>query len=348
MKKTLLIVVLSALIGCSGKPASNRNKQQTTRSQNILKIVDSIISTETDSRLDNIQSEASHINAARLYDLIAEKESVDGQKILSLKKTAEIYEKISGQEGDTLFVYDLVYILPESGMNLKSYVFSPSEAFMSYNGERAYSISENKISELKNWINQNNAEAQPSSSCYGASYAAGYLFKVTIKNGNLLVNKCRDIQSKALPTKKFKLLNRMIDSVYQTKWLIQEIGNKAKEKCNIKKRNRAFNRLNYNQTNDDIYFVEDIYNYECWALWCRKELIYCYNGKMEIYKKPSITVEKLFDNFQEEEISDVLSDKAINIFPHRKKYISTFFVAKISIRDSLPCVLYVKRFKGFF
>ena len=59
-------------------------------------------------------------------------------------------------------------------------------------------------------------------------------------------------------------------------------------------------------------------------------------------------VEKLFDNFLEEDISAVLSDKTINIFPHRKKFKSTFFVAKISIRDSHPSIIYVKRFQRFF
>ena len=58
--------------------------------------------------------------------------------------------------------------------------------------------------------------------------------------------------------------------------------------------------------------------------------------------------EKLFDNFLAEDISAVLSDKTINIFPHRKKFKSTFFVAKINIRDSHPSIIYVKRFQGFF
>ena len=129
---------------------------------------------------------------------------------------------------------------------------------------------------------------------------------------------------------------------------MQEIGNEVREKSRAKKRNNVYNRLNYSQANDDIYFVEDIYNYECWALWSQKELIYCYNGKIDILEKPSVTIEKLFDNYQEDDISAVLSDKTINIFPHRKNFKSTFFVAKISIRDSHPCITYVKRFEGYF
>ena len=145
-----------------------------------------------------------------------------------------------------------------------------------------------------------------------------------------------------------ELLSSTLDSIYQTSWIMQENGNVVRENSRTKKRNNAYNRLNYSQANDDIYFIEDLYNYECWALWSQKELIYCYNGRINVYSKPSAKLEKLFDNYQEEDISAVLSDRTINIYPNRKNFKSTFFVAKIRIRDSKPDIIYVKRFNGYF
>ena len=349
MKETLLILLVMISASCSGKTTDGKTMQQVTRSHYIMEIVDSIISNEPQCQVDVRQSEISRMNVGKLYDVIAKNEGSDGGKILFLKRNSEIYEKIQSQDGDTIFIFDYVYIRPESGINLKTYVFSPSESFMSYNGERAYKISDTKISGLKSWINQNSRNVQSRPNGDGASYVAGYLFQVVVQNNELNVTKCPTIPSIAVSsTKSPELLNNVMDSVYQTSWLTEEIGNRVMEKLSAKKRNSAFNRLSYNQLNDDVYFVEDLYNYECWALWSQKELIYCYNGQINVYSKPSANVEKLFDNFLEEDISAVLSDKTINIFPHRKKFKSTFFVAKISIRDSHPSIIYVKRFQGFF
>ena len=110
---------------------------------------------------------------------------------------------------------------------------------------------------------------------------------------------------------------------------------------------KLFDKYN-NIYNPNRNFIEDLYNYECWALWSQKELIYCYNGQINVYSKPSAKLEKLFDNYQEQDISAVLSDRTINIFPNRKNFKSTFFVAKIRIRDSKPDIIYVKRFNGYF
>ena len=62
---------------------------------------------------------------------------------------------------------------------------------------------------------------------------------------------------------------------------------------------KLFDKYN-NIYNPNRNFIEDLYNYECWALWSQKELIYCYNGQINVYSKPSAKLEKLFDNYQEE------------------------------------------------
>lgn len=351
MKYLQLIVILFMFIGCSSNAMDNQKAQQRMRSECILQSIDSLIN--QDGLSINLESHRglSNNNVGKLYNIIAENEGPDGGKILSLKKYAEIYDNIEVEEGDTLYVFDHVYIMRESGINLLTYVFSLSGSYMSYNGERAYLISENKMPDLLKWINKNSGNAQqPEPTLDGAKYVADYLFQVVAKNGSFLISKCHNIHipSKVKSSSGHELLGNVLDSIYQTSWIRQEIGDEVREKNRNKKRNHVYNRLKYSQGNDDIYFVEDLYNYECWALWSQKELIYCYNGKINVYSKPSAKVEKLFDNYQEEDISAVLSDKAINIFPHRKHFNSTFFVAKISIRDSKPDIIYVKRFNGYF
>lgn len=350
MKKTLLILLVMISASCSGKTTDGKTLQQVTRSHYIMEIIDSIISNEPQCQVDVRQSEMSRLNVGKLYNIIAENEDIDGGKILPLKKHAEIYDNIEVKEGDTLYVFDHVYIKQESGINFKTYVFSLSGSYMSYNGERAYLISENKMPDLLKWINKNSGNAQPKPTLGGATYVADYLFQVVAKNGDFLISKCQNIHipSKVKSSSGNELLLNALDSIYQTSWIMQEIGDEVRGKRSNKKRNNVYDRLNYSQGNDDIYFVEDLYNYECWTLWSQKELIYCYNGKINVYSKPSAKVEKLFDNYQEEDISAVLSDKTINIFPHRKNFESTFFVAKISIRDSNPDIIYVKRFNGYF
>lgn len=348
MNYLLLIVILLSSFSCSSRAVDNKKAQQLTRSQSILQNIDSLIAHDTLNINLEPQRVLPHNNVGKLYDIIAENEGADGGRILPLKKYAEIYEKIDVEEGDTIYVLDHVYFRTVSGINLKTYVFSSSESYMSYNGERAYLISENKMPDLLKWINKTRVNAQPEPTLYGATYVADYLFQVVVKNNDYLISKCQNIPARVMKARSDESLSDALDSIYQTSWIMQEIGNEVREKSRAKKRNNVYNRLNYSQANDDIYFVEDICNYECWALWSQKELIYCYNGKIDILENPSVTIEKLFDNYQEDDISAVLSDKTINIFPHRKNFKSTFFVAKISIRDSRPCITYVKRFEGYF
>ena len=350
MKYLHLIVILFMFIGCSSNAMDNQKAQQRTRSECILQSIDSLINHDSTSIDLESHRGLSNNNVGKLYNIIAENEDIDGGKILPLKKHAEIYDNIEVKEGDTLYVFDHVYIKQESGINFKTYVFSLSGSYMSYNGERAYLISENKMPDLLKWINKNSGNAQPKPTLGGATYVADYLFQVVAKNGDFLISKCQNIHipSKVKSSSGNELLLNALDSIYQTSWIMQEIGDEVRGKRSNKKRNNVYDRLNYSQGNDDIYFVEDLYNYECWTLWSQKELIYCYNGKINVYSKPSAKVEKLFDNYQEEDISAVLSDKTINIFPHRKNFESTFFVAKISIRDSNPDIIYVKRFNGYF
>ena len=335
-------------VGCSSKAIDNTKTQHLTRSQYILQNIDSLITHDTLSINLELHRGLPHNNVRNLYDIIADNEGADGGRILSLKKFAEIYEKIEVKEGDTIYVFDHIYFRTESGVNLKTYVFASSECYMSHNGERAYLISENNMSGLRKWINKNRGNSQSEPTLDGATYVADYLFQVVVKNNEYLISKCQNIPSIIMSASRNELLSSTLDSIYQTSWIMQEIGNAVRENSRTKKRNNAYNRLNYSQANDDIYFIEDLYNYECWALWSQKELIYCYNGQINVYSKPSAKLEKLFDNYQEEDISAVLSDRTINIYPNRKNFKSTFFVAKIRIRDSKPDIIYVKRFNGYF
>lgn len=335
-------------VGCSSKAIDNKKTQHLTRSQYILQNIDSLITHDTLSINLELHRGLPHNNVGNLYDIIADNEGADGGRILSLKKFAEIYEKIEVKEGDTIYIFDHIYFRTESGVNLKTYVFASSECYMSHNGERAYLISENNMSGLRKWINKNRGNSQSEPTLDGATYVADYLFQVVVKNNEYLISKCQYIPSRVMSASRNELLSSTLDSIYQTSWIMQENGNVVRENSRTKKRNNACNRLNYSQANDDIYFIEDLYNYECWALWSQKELIYCYNGRINVYSKPSAKLEKLFDNYQEQDISAVLSDRTINIFPNRKNFKSTFFVAKIRIRDSKPDIIYVKRFNGYF
>lgn len=335
-------------VGCSSKAIDNKKTQHLTRSQYILQNIDSLITHDTLSINLELHRGLPHNNVGNLYDIIADNEGADGGRILSLKKFAEIYEKIEVKEGDTIYIFDHIYFRTESGVNLKTYVFASSECYMSHNGERAYLISENNMSGLRKWINKNRGNSQSEPTLDGATYVADYLFQVVVKNNEYLISKCQYIPSRVMSASRNELLSSTLDSIYQTSWIMQENGNVVRENSRTKKRNNAYNRLNYSQSNDDIYFIEDLYNYECWALWSQKELIYCYNGRINVYSKPSAKLEKLFDNYQEQDISAVLSDRTINIFPNRKNFKSTFFVAKIRIRDSKPDIIYVKRFNGYF
>lgn len=348
MKYLLLIGILLMSVGCSSKAIDNKKTQHLTRSQYILQNIDSLITHDTLSINLELHRGLPHNNVGNLYDIIADNEGADGGRILSLKKFAEIYEKIEVKEGDTIYIFDHIYFRTESGVNLKTYVFSSSECYMSYNGERAYLISENNMSGLRKWINKNRGNSQSEPTLDGATYVADYLFQVVVKDNEYLISKCQYIPSRVMSASRNELLSSTLDSIYQTSWIMQENGNVVRENSRTKKRNNAYNRLNYSQANDDIYFIEDLYNYECWALWSQKELIYCYNGRINVYSKPSAKLEKLFDNYQEQDISAVLSDRTINIFPNRKNFKSTFFVAKIRIRDSKPDIIYVKRFNGYF
>ena len=335
-------------VGCSSKAIDNKKTQHLTRSQYILQNIDSLITHDTLSINLELHRGLPHNNVGNLYDIIADNEGADGGRILSLKKFAEIYEKIEVKEGDTIYIFDHIYFRTESGVNLKTYVFASSECYMSHNGERAYLISENNMSGLRKWINKNRGNSQSEPTLDGATYVADYLFQVVVKDNEYLISKCQYIPSRVMSASRNELLSSTLDSIYQTSWIMQENGNVVRENSRTKKRNNAYNRLNYSQANDDIYFIEDLYNYECWALWSQKELIYCYNGQINVYSKPSAKLEKLFDNYQEEDISAVLSDRTINIYPNRKNFKSTFFVAKIRIRDSKPDIIYVKRFNGYF
>lgn len=348
MKYLLLIGILLMSVGCSSKAIDNKKTQHLTRSQYILQNIDSLITHDTLSINLELHRGLPHNNVGNLYDIIADNEGADGGRILSLKKFAEIYEKIEVKEGDTIYIFDHIYFRTESGVNLKTYVFASSECYMSHNGERAYLISENNMSGLRKWINKNRGNSQSEPTLDGATYVADYLFQVVVKNNEYLISKCQYIPSRVMSASRNELLSSTLDSIYQTSWIMQENGNVVRENSRTKKRNNAYNRLNYSQANDDIYFIEDLYNYECWALWSQKELIYCYNGRINVYSKPSAKLEKLFDNYQEQDISAVLSDRTINIFPNRKNFKSTFFVAKIRIRDSKPDIIYVKRFNGYF
>lgn len=348
MKYLLLIGILLMSVGCSSKAIDNKKTQHLTRSQYILQNIDSLITHDTLSINLELHRGLPHNNVGNLYDIIADNEGADGGRILSLKKFAEIYEKIEVKEGDTIYIFDHIYFRTESGVNLKTYVFASSECYMSHNGERAYLISENNMSGLRKWINKNRGNSQSEPTLDGATYVADYLFQVVVKDNEYLISKCQYIPSRVMSASRNELLSSTLDSIYQTSWIMQENGNVVRENSRTKKRNNAYNRLNYSQANDDIYFIEDLYNYECWALWSQKELIYCYNGRINVYSKPSAKLEKLFDNYQEQDISAVLSDRTINIFPNRKNFKSTFFVAKIRIRDSKPDIIYVKRFNGYF
>ncbi len=348
MNYLLLIGILLMSVGCSGKAMDNKKTQHLTRSQYILQNIDSLIAHDTLSINLELHRGLPHNNVRNLYDIIADNEGADGGRILPLKKSAEIYEKIEVKEGDTIYVFDHIYLRPEGGLNLRTYVFSSSECYMSYNGERAYLISENIMSHLRQWINKDLGNSQSGLIIGGPTYVADYLFQVVVKNDEYLISKCQNIPSRFMSASRNELLSSTLDSIYQTSWIMQEIGNAVMKKSSAKKRNNAYNRLNYSQANDDIYFIEDLYNYECWALWSQKELIHCYNGRIKVYSKPSAKLEQLFDNYQEEDISAVLSDGTINIYPNRKNFKSTFFAAKIRIRDGKPDIIYVKRFNGYF
>ena len=143
----------------------------------------------------------------------------------------------------------------------KTYVFASSECYMSYNGERAYLISENNMSGLRKWINKNRGNSQSEPTLDGATYVADYLFQVVVKNNEYLISKCQYIPSRVMSASRNELLSSTLDSIYQTSWIMQENGNVVRENSRTKKRNNAYNRLNYSQANDDIYFIEDLYNY---------------------------------------------------------------------------------------
>lgn len=261
MKYLLLIGILLMSVGCSSKAIDNKKTQHLTRSQYILQNIDSLITHDTLSINLELHRGLPHNNVGNLYDIIADNEGADGGRILSLKKFAEIYEKIEVKEGDTIYIFDHIYFRTESGVNLKTYVFASSECYMSHNGERAYLISENNMSGLRKWINKNRGNSQSEPTLDGATYVADYLFQVVVKDNEYLISKCQYIPSRVMSASRNELLSSTLDSIYQTSWIMQENGNVVRENSRTKKRNNACNRLNYSQANDDIYFIEDLYNY---------------------------------------------------------------------------------------
>ena len=130
MNYLLLLVILLFSFSCSSRVVDNKKAQQLTRSQSILQNIDSLIAHDTLNINLDTQRVLPHNNVGKLYDIIAENEGADGGRILPLKKYAEIYEKIDVEDGDTIYVLDHVYFRTESGMNLKTYVFSSSESYM--------------------------------------------------------------------------------------------------------------------------------------------------------------------------------------------------------------------------
>lgn len=344
MRNRIMLLIIVSLVACSSNHEGNKAKSQISRINEILQILDSISSSESLCKVSIISNNLLTYDVSELYDMIAKSEGKDGESILSLKKSSMIYERANLKNGDTLYIFDHIFIRPESRINLKTYAINSSHALMSYNGERAYRASKTSL----NGLYAKGIQSQNPTVCDGSTYSKGYAFQVLIKNKTFIINKCNDIPVKSLPITNYEVMDSIIKHVYETDWLIQEIGNKSNEMFKNKIRNHIFNKFEYNGICDDIYFVEDINNYECWALWNKQELMYCYNGVIQRLSPPSIRLEQLFDNFNDDDISIVLSDKTINMFPHRKHFKSAFFVTKINIHHNNNSISYVKRFEGYF
>lgn len=215
---------------------------------------------------------------------------------------------------------------------------------MAHNTERAHRVSSSALERSKRFSNRQKTNKPSDRVTGGPSFVAEFLYKIEVLNNDFVITECQ-----TLPAQIFKistedpLWNSFIE-IYNTPWLIEEIGNEANTKKNYKFRLMAPLKIDYDRQNDEIYFVEDIYNYESWALWDRNELVYSSNGNTKIYKTPSCKIEKLFDYFNETEISAVISGGALDVFPHPKFQKSTFLVAKILIKNGNYKVKYVKRF----
>lgn len=129
-----------------------------------------------------------------------------------------------------------------------------------------------------------------------------------------------------------------IKNIYEVNWVNDKI-NHIRYCCDY------IRRLDYDSINDDIYIVDCIDDLFRVAMWSKSEMLYINNGE-QYYKRPDKVIEKLFDYCSEEDISIVLTEKR-NL---TKGQLGTGdkLVAKISIRNGVVKLCYVKKIKGYF
>lgn len=129
-----------------------------------------------------------------------------------------------------------------------------------------------------------------------------------------------------------------IKNIYEVNW-VNDKTNHIRYCCDY------IRRLDYDSINDDIYIVDCIDDLFRVAMWSKSEMLYISNGE-QYYKRPDKVIEKLFDYCSEEDISIVLTEKR-NL---TKGQLGTGnkLVAKISIRNGVVKLCYVKKIKGYF